>query len=114
MRSVTNVYRFFYVNFKFALSVAAVCCPIEPGEDVPSILRYLKAVLDRFFDKTTICAEVQAIPYPPCSKLPVMITLNGKDPRLLWYYKGMRATDLSDELYWLLSDTYLATGHISA
>ena len=105
---------FFDVNFKFALSVAAVCCPIEPGEDVPSILRYLKAVLDRFFDKTTICAEVQAIPYPPCSKLPVMITLNGKDPRLLWYYKGMRATDLSYELYWLLSDTYLATGHISA
>lgn len=105
---------FFDMNFRFALSVATVCCPIQPGDDLPSILRYLQAVLDRFFDKTSIHAEVEALPYPLCSKQPVMITLNGGDTRLLWYYKGMRATALSDELYWLLSDTFLCAGHISA
>lgn len=102
------------MNFKFALSVATVCCPIQPGDDLPSILRYLQAVLDRFFDKTTIHAEVEALPYPNCSKQPVMITLNGRYPRLLWYYKGMHATTLSDELYWLLSDIFLGAEHISA
>ena len=43
-----------------------------------------------------------------------MITLSGRDPRLLWYQKGMSAAALSNELFWLLSDHPLLIGRISA
>ena len=54
------------------------------------------------------------LPYQPCSKLPVVIALDGKNPRLLWYYKGMSTPALADELYWLFCDLPLVTGQISA
>ena len=63
---------------------------------------------------TRVLIEVMAIPYHISSKVPVMITLSGQEPRLLWYRKGMAAMTLSDELFWLLSDHPLITGRIPA
>ena len=101
-------------SFRFALSAAVVCCPFAAGDEPATITRYLKAVLDCVFVDTGIEVEIMAIPYHISSKVPVMITLSGRDPRLLWYQKGMSATALSNELFWLLSDHPLLIGRISA
>ena len=101
-------------SFRFALSAAVVCCPFAAGDEPATITRYLKAVLDCVFDDTGIEVEIMAIPYHISSKVPVMITHSGQEPRLLWYRKGMAAMTLSDELLWLLSDHPLITGRIPA
>ena len=38
----------------FALTVSAVCCPVEAGEDPAGIARYVQAVLE------PVCREVEA------------------------------------------------------
>ena len=102
------------IKFKFALTAAAVCCPVEAGDDTSGIVWYLNTVLEPVFGDAGIHVDVTPVPYPPCSKLPVAITLNRQEPRLLWYHKGMSALELSDELFWLLSDLPLVTGRIPA
>ena len=78
-----------------SLTVSAVCCPVEAGED-------------------GIAVEVAPLAYQPCGKVPVIITLDGQDPRLLWYYKGMPAEALSEELFWLLFDLPLVADRVPA
>ena len=77
-----------------SLTVSAVCCPVEAGEDPAGIARYVQAVLEPVFHPAGIAVEVAPLAYQPCGKVPVIITLDGQDPRLLWYYKGMPAEAL--------------------
>ena len=83
-----------------SLTVSVVCCPVEAGEEPAGIARYVQAVLETVFQ--------------PCGKVPVIITLDGQDPRLLWYYKGMPAEALSEELFWLLFDLPLVADRVPA
>lgn len=101
-------------SFQFALSVAAACCPKDADDKPAGIARYLKAVLASALQGIGVEVETKPIPYRIGSKVPVMITLSGRDPRLLWYQKGMSAAALSNELFWLLSDHPLLIGRISA
>ena len=96
---------------RFALTVSAVCCPVKAEETPDGIARDVQTVLELAFHDTGIMVEAKALPYQPCGKVPVIITLNGCNPRLLWYYKGMSATNLAEELFWLLFD--LPLGSIS-
>lgn len=98
----------------FALTVSAVCCPVEAGEDPADIARYVQAVLEPVFHQDGIEIEVTPLAYQPCGKVPVVITLGGQDPRLLWYYKGMSAAALSEELFWLLFDLPLVEDRVPA
>ena len=93
---------------------AAVCCPVEAGEDPAGIARYVQAVLEPVFHPAGIAVEVAPLAYQPCGKVPVIITLDGQDPRLLWYYKGMPAEALSEELFWLLFDLPLVADRVPA
>ena len=97
-------------SFQFALSVAAACCPKDADDEPAGIARLLASALQGI----GVEVETKPIPYRIGSKVPVMITLSGRDPRLLWYQKGMSATALSNELFWLLSDHPLLIGRISA
>ena len=98
----------------FALTVSAVCCPVEKREDPAGIARYVQAVLEPVFQTARIEVEVTPLAYQTCGKVPLIITLNGKDPRLLWYHKGMSATALSEELFWLLFDLPLVAARVPA
>lgn len=97
-----------------SLTVSAVCCPVEAGEDPAGIARYVQAVLEPVFHPAGIAVEVAPLAYQPCGKVPVIITLDGQDPRLLWYYKGMPAEALSEELFWLLLDLPLVADRVPA
>ena len=97
-----------------SLTVSVVCCPVEAGEEPAGIARYVQAVLEPVFHPAGIAVEVAPLAYQPCGKVPVIITLNGGDPRLLWYHKGMSATALSEELFWLLFDLPLVTESVPA
>ena len=101
-------------SFRFALSAAVVCCPFAADDEPATITHYLKAVLASALQGIGVEVETKPIPYRIGSKVPVMITLSGRDPRLLWYQKGMSAAALSNELFWLLSDHPLLIGRISA
>ena len=101
-------------HFRSAIVKAAACCPVAADNEPPGITRYLKLVLDTVVGGAGIRVDVTPLPYQPCSKLPVVITLDGEKPRLLWYYKGMPASALADELYGLFSDIPLRIKRDSA
>lgn len=101
-------------QFRSAIVKAATYCPVTAGDDPLSVTRYLKSVLDTVVGGAGVHVDVTPLPYQPCSKLPVMIALGGKDARLLWYYKGMPASALADELYGLFSDFPLLIKRVSA
>ena len=88
-------------QFRSAITAATVCCRMPVSDETSSITQYLKSLLDTALDGAGLYADVMPLPYQPCSKLPVVIALDGKNPRLLWYYKGMSTPALADELYWL-------------
>ena len=97
-----------------SLTVSVVCCPVEAGEEPAGIARYVQAVLETVFHPAGIAVEVAPLAYQPCGKVPVIITLDGQDPRLLRYYKGMPAEELSEELLWLLFDIPLVADRVPA
>ena len=87
-------------QFRSAITAATVCCRMPVSDETSSITQYLKSLLDTALDGAGLYA--------------VVIALDGKNPRLLWYYKGMSTPALADELYWLFCDLPLVTGQISA
>ena len=97
-----------------SLTVSVVCCPVEAGEEPAGIARYVQAVLETVFHPAGIAVEVAPLAYQSCGNVPVIITLDGQDPRLLWYYKGMPAETLSEELFWLLLDLPLVADRVPA
>lgn len=74
----------------------------------------LQAVLEPVFHQAGIEVDVTPLAYQTCGKVPVIITLNGKEPRLLWYHKGMSAEALSEELFWLLFDVPMVIERVPA
>ena len=98
----------------FALTVSAVCCPVEAEENPTSIAQYVQAVLEPVFHQAGIEVDVTPLAYQTCGKVPVIITLNEKEPRLLWYHKGMSAEALSEELFWLLFDVPMVIERVPA
>ena len=64
----------------FALTVSAVCCPVEKEEHPAGVARYVQSVLEPVFHPAGIEVEVTPLAYQTCGKVPVIITLNGKDP----------------------------------
>ena len=55
-----------------SLTVSAVCCPVEAGEDPAGIARYVQAVLEPVFHPAGIAVEVAPLAYQPCGKVPVI------------------------------------------
>ena len=92
------------LEFKFAISVAAVCCSTEPGNTPNDNAQYVQSVLERVFDNSDLEVKVTPMAYPNSSKRPLVISINGDIHRLLWYYPGVKALALADELYDLLYD----------
>ena len=84
-------------QFRSAITAAAVCCRMPVSDETSSITQYLKSLLDAALDGAGLYADVIPLPYQPCSKLPVVIALDGKNPRLLWYYKGMSTPALAGQ-----------------
>ncbi len=92
------------LEFKFAISVAAVCCKVLPGNTPECNAQYVQSVLERVFDHSDLEPQVMPMTYPTSYKCPLIISINGDVQRLLWYYPGMKALELSDALYDLLYD----------
>lgn len=65
-------------QFRSAITAAAVCCRMPVSDETSSITQYLKSLLDTALDGAGLYAEVMPLPYQPCSKLPVVIALDGK------------------------------------
>ena len=90
------------MDSSLGVSPDRVCRLLPPWRRVrsPQVSRGMcRAVLETVFHPAGIAVEVAPLAYQPCGKVPVIITLDGQDPRLLWYYKGMPAEALSEELF---------------
>lgn len=72
--------------------------------DISCVVQYIKFALNSAFAETGIPVDAKALPYSPGSKIPIAITLASQEPRLLWYCKGMSASEVSDELLELFAD----------
>ena len=88
----------------FALSVAAACNNRQTPETAAEAEVYLAEILNMAFANTGIHADVQAMAYPPSCKFPMIITINGTQRRLLWFYPNQPISKLSSELADLLCD----------
>lgn len=92
---------------RFGLAVALSCCnPPVIGADLDGkkAAAYIEEALRVLFSNTGISVNVAPLSYPRCSKVPLVITLNDTEQRLLWFYPQMSTTDLTEELEGLVSD----------
>lgn len=82
-----------------------MCCSEESGQNSrDENAQFVQHILERVFDKSDLEVKVKPMAYPASSKRPLIISINGDMHRLLWYYPGMKALKLADELYGLLYD----------
>ena len=100
--------------FDIAIGVAVASNGRQPPEDADEAADYLTEVLNQAFANTGVRAEVQPMAYPRSCKFPILITLNGKKCRLLWYYPHLPADALSSEPADLLSDVAVRTACVPA
>ena len=92
---------------RFDLAVALSCCnPPELGSELDGkkAAAYIEEALRVLLSNTGISVHVAPLPYPQCSKIPLVITLNGAEQRLLWFYPQMSTADLTEELEGLVCD----------
>ena len=94
-------------GMNFILTVALACSrnyntnkKLLPDEAAAQI----KEVLEIAFSNTGYSFDVQALTYPICSKIPLVITVNDVLQRLLWFYPQMSITELAEELSSLMFD----------
>ena len=103
--------------FKFVVAVA-INCSNEPqwSEDTTpdQAAAHISSVLQLLFGDSDITMQVEPMAYPICSKIPLIITLNDAEQRLLWFYPKMTTAELAEELAGLLSDVYECTLSVSA
>ena len=103
--------------FKFVVAVA-INCSNEPKwteNTTPNqAAAFIDNVLHLLFGDSGIAVQVEPLAYPACSKIPLIITLNDAEQRLLWFYPQMSTAELSEELAGLLSDVYECALSVSA
>ena len=75
--------------------------------DTSCIIEYIKTALNVALDDVNAPMEVKILQHYHGSKIPIVITLDTQEPRLLWYYEGMSASELLDELLGLFADVPL-------
>ena len=95
--------------FTFAVAVAVNCSEMDlSANPTPEqAAAYVEDVLSVTFSNTGITASVEPMAYPVTSKIPLIITLNGRAQRLLWFYPQMSACQLASELEGVFSDISL-------
>ena len=104
-------------DFKFVVAVA-INCSNEPQwtENVEphQAAAHISNILQLLFEDSGITTKVEPLAYPACSKIPLIITLNDVEQRLLWFYPQMPTSELAEELAGLLSDVYECALSVSA
>ena len=102
--------------FKFVIAVAINCSNTTCDQDMTpeQAATHIGNVLELLFSDSGITAQVEPMTYPACSKIPLIITLNDAEQRLLWFYPNMTVSELAEELAGLLSDACECTLSVSA
>ncbi len=92
--------------YKFAVAVAASCCDTKVSEDMSSsqAAAYINELLSIVFSSTGVSAVAEPIRYPTSYKIPLIITVNDDEQRLLWFCAQMTISELAEALGDLLAD----------
>lgn len=93
--------------FRLSIAVAIECSlqdrPQDQDFNPQSAAQYIENVLGIVFANSGRNYTVEPLPYPVCSKIPLIITCDGVDQCLFWFYphvdQGMLAYMLEDALY---------------
>lgn len=94
-------------GMNFILTVAIACSRdygVGPDISPDKAAAHIKDVLQIAFSNTGYTFDVQPLAYPACSKIPLVITVNGDEQRLLWFYPQMPIATLAEELSSLMVD----------
>ena len=103
--------------FKFVVAVAINCSnELKWSENATpdQAAAHITNVLQLLFSDSGITVRVEPMAYPVCSKIPLIITLNDAEQRLLWFYPKMTTAELAEELAGLLCDVYECALSVSA
>ena len=90
---------------KFAVAVAANCSKYAApnvASTPDEAAEYIREILDVLYSGTSVTAQVMPLVYPRCSKIPLIISLDGAAQSLLWFYPQMTIPELANELEGLL------------
>jgi len=102
--------------FKFVIAVAINCSNSSCTQDMTptQAAEHIDNVLSLLFSDSGISTHVEPMAYPTCSKIPLIITLNDAEQRLLWFYPQMSVSELAEELAGVLSDVFECSLSVSA
>ena len=104
--------------FRFIVAVATACMEDErpPASTVTPerACRYIRGILDTALSRFGITYEVRPMAYPACSKIPVIISLNGIGERLFWFYPASDHTEIAQDLEGALHDAIQCAAPVPA
>ena len=94
--------------FRFIVAVAAACMEdVRPRASAMTRERacdYISGILDIALSRFGIGYHVQPMKYPECSKIPIIISLDGLGDRLFWFHPNSDTGTLAAELEGALHD----------
>ena len=89
-------------GFKCAVAVAVACLEDErpKGESIQpeAAAQYVSDVLEVLLSSAPVEATVEPMTYPRCCKIPLIISIDGHDACLYWYYPNATASEVAQEL----------------
>lgn len=84
-------------GFKCAVAVAVACLEDErpKGESIQpeAAAQYVSDVLEVLLSSAPVEATVEPMTYPRCCKIPLIISIDGHDACLYWYYPNATASE---------------------
>lgn len=104
--------------FRFAVAVAAVCMederPLATAMTRERACEYISGILNMALAHTGIVFHVQPMRYPKCSKIPIIISLEGLGDLLFWFYPHADACTIAEELEGTLHDAVQSAVRVPA
>lgn len=105
-------------RFMCAVAVAVACMederPKQPCVEPEQAAKYLQDVLNILFSASDVVPKVETMLYPQCSKIPLVIRVDGLGACLFWYYPSQSAGTIAEELMDVLVDLLRQIARVSA
>ena len=104
--------------FKFIVAVATACMEDERPPafaTTPELAcRYIRGILDLALSRFGLAYDVRPMAYPVCSKIPIIISLDGIGDRLFWFYPASDNAAIAKELEGALHDAVQCAAPVPA
>lgn len=94
-----------FIRFAVAVALACYDLPADRSMAPDEAIRLVKWVIDMALGPVASSIQVEPMQgYPPCGKIPLIISIAGVQEHLFWFYPQQSFEDMCDTLSAMLSE----------